>query len=286
MILSLGLFTMIAGFPADHAVRASVMQYSIPNLVAIALMVVGAFLDREPRIALWVIAMATVVAGTVQAGGQVWLVRPGHFAERHGLILIVALGEVIVALGVPLVGSLESGRGLPGDTVAALIAAGGFACLLWWAYFDRVNPALEHRHELHEEMRRGRYARDVYTYAHMPIAAGVILAAAALEEIALHPSDELHPEFGWMLFGGIALFFGGVAIAVWLAFGAIAKERLLGAIVLAAVVALATSVNGLTLLIVVDVLLLGVLVAEHMRIEGGPKPPVVESTIKPAPTAD
>jgi low temperature requirement protein LtrA len=271
VILSLGLFTMIAGFPRDHEVRASVVQYSYPNLIAIALMVLGAFLDRDARIVLWVAAMATVVAGTVMAGRRVWLVRPGHFAERHGLILIVALGEVIVALGIPVVDALESGRGLPAETLTALVAAGAFACLLWWAYFDRVNPALEHRHELHDEARRGRYARDVYTYAHMPTTAGVILTAAALEEIALHPLDELHPEFGWMLFGGMALFFGGVALSVWLAFRVVAKERLLGAIVLAAVVARPTWVDGLTLLIVIDVLLLGVLVTEHVRIEGPPK---------------
>ena len=81
--------------------------------------------------------------------------RPGHFAERHGLILIVALGEVIVAVGVPVVESLEDGKGLPGRTLAALVAAGTFACLLWWAYFDRVNPALEHRHEGHDAASSG-----------------------------------------------------------------------------------------------------------------------------------
>ena len=153
----------------------------------------------------------------------------------------------------------------------ALIASGAFACLLWWAYFDRVNPALEHRHEGHDEpMARGRFARDVYTYSHLPIVAGIILAAAALEEITLHPKDELPLEFRWMLFGGMALFYGGVAISVFRAFRIVARERLSGAAVLAVIIAVSGSVDGLTLLVLVDLLLVLVLIAEHIRIEGVP----------------
>ena len=132
--------------------------------------------------------MLVVTYGTIRAGSSEWLVRPGHFAERHGLIVIVALGEVIVALGIPVVAALEESAALPLETIAALVAAGTFAGLLWWAYFDRPLPALEHRHEATEDViQRGRFARDVYTYAHLPIVAGIILCAAALEEITLHP---------------------------------------------------------------------------------------------------
>lgn len=146
VILSLGLFTMFAGLERGSAEYASMTMYSIPNLVAVAILIVGAFFDRDVRTLLWVGAVAVVIHGTVRAGNSEWLVRPGHFDERRGLILIVALGEVIVAVGIPVVDELEDGNGLPGRTLTALVAAATFACLLWWAYFDRVDPALEHRH--------------------------------------------------------------------------------------------------------------------------------------------
>jgi low temperature requirement protein LtrA len=268
IILSLALFTMVFGLPNDHAVRASAVRYSIPNFVAIALMLIGGFLDREPRIVLWITAMSIVVAGTVRAGRSDWLVRPGHFAERHGLIIIIALGEVIVALSVPVVETLEGGEGLPAETLTAMIAAGAFACLLWWAYFDRVLPALEHRHEEQVDANAlGRFARDVYTYSHLPIVAGIILAAAAIEEIALHPKDALPAAFRWMLFGGMALFYVGVALSVWRAFHVIARERLAAGALLAIVIAVSGSITGLTLLLAVDAFLLLALVAEHIRVE-------------------
>ncbi len=102
-ILVLGLATMYFGLPAGSPVRSSIVSYSTPNLIAVVLMLVGAVLDRELRIAIWIAAIAVIVVlGMLRAGGSQWIVRPGHFAERHGLIVIVALGEVIVALGLPV----------------------------------------------------------------------------------------------------------------------------------------------------------------------------------------
>lgn len=268
VILSMGPLTMIFGLPKDHVVRSSSIRYAIPVFATSALLLVGGFLDREPRIVLWIVATVVMIAGTVFAGRSAWLVRPGHFAERHGLIIIIALGEVIVALGVPVVEALEDGDGLPGQTLVALTAAGAFACLLWWAYFDRVLPALEHRHhEQPDDQMLGRFARDVYTYSHLPIVAGIILAAAAVEEIALHPKAELATEFRWMLFGGMALFYVGVALSVWRAFRVVARERLAAGALLAIVIGLSGSITGVTLLVTVDVFLVIALIAEHYRVE-------------------
>lgn len=280
IILSLGLVTMIAGLDSDSAAYSSILRYSVPNIVAVAVLITGALFERDVRIAFWVVAILTVVYGTIRAGDSEWLVRPGHFAERHGLILIVALGEVIVAIGLPVVEALEEGDGIPGSALTALIASGAFACLLWWAYFDRVNPSLEHRHEGHDEpQERGLYARDVYTYGHLPIIAGIVLVAAALEEITLHPSDSLDVAFRWMLFGGLTLYFGGVSISVWRAFRAIATERVVGLALLLVPIAFAGLMTGLALLIITNVLLLGVLVAEQLRIEGRPSATAEAGTV-------
>lgn len=135
-ILLLGLATMYFGLPPASEVRRSLVGYATPNLVAVALMVTGAFFDREIRIVFWVAAMAVIIVlGMLRASGREWIVRPGHFAERHGLIVIVALGEVIVAVALTVLSSLEGDEGVPGRTLAAIIAAGAFATLLWWSYF-------------------------------------------------------------------------------------------------------------------------------------------------------
>lgn len=268
VILALALVMMMFGVDRSSEVRRSIVRYSAYNWLAIVLMVVGGFLDRTPRIAVWVLALVSIVVGTLMAGKREWLVRPGHFAERHGLIVIVALGEVIVALGAPVVASLDEHGDLPAETLVALIAAGAFGALVWWSFFDRPNPALEHRHEQHDDPKlRGRYARDVYTYAHLPIVAGVILSAAALEEITLHPKIELDTPFRWMLIIGLSLTLLGVAAAIMRAFRALALERIGAAAVLVVVVALGGSMRGLTLLVLVDAILFAMLVVEHVRVE-------------------
>ncbi len=157
---------------------------------------------------------------------------PGHLPERHGLITIIALGEVIVAIGISVVAALEEDAGLTADTVIALAASGVFACLLWWAYFDRPGPALEHRAADFDGRGLSRYVRDVYTWCHAPFVAGIILAAAGLEAITLHPRDPLSVNFRAMLIGGLALTVIGIAAAVWRAFRTIAKERLVAGVAL------------------------------------------------------
>jgi low temperature requirement protein LtrA len=270
IILAMGLLVMILGLPPGSPEQRSIIDYSIPNWIAIVIAVVGSFLDRDLRIVLWAVALAIVIAGTVRAGRSEWLIRPKHFAERHGLILIIALGEVIVALGIPVVEVLtdDENGGLPSETVASLVLAGIFACLLWWGYFDRPLPALEHRHGQHDDSRdRGRFARDVYTYLHCPLVAGVVMSAAALEEITLHPDEPLHAPFRWLLVGGVAMYLLGVAGAVYRAFGKVAIERVVSAaVVLVAVLALADA-DGIVLLIAVDLVILVMLAVEQYRVE-------------------
>ena len=269
VILGTGLAVMVAGYEVGSAEFMSSVRYSIPNLIAMMLLVGGAFVDEGLRTVLWVAAMAAVLFATVRAGSGDWVVRPRHFAERHGLIVIIALGEVIVATALPLVIGLEEGEGIPARSYVSLGAAGVFACLFWWAYFDRPRAAFEHALELRHGRERGRLARDVYTYLHAPIVAGIIVAAAALEEITLHPDDELPVEFRLMLFVGLALFAAGIEGAAFRAHHVIPPERAVAIVVMAAIILPALSVTGLALLIVVDAVLLVALVTEHLRKERG-----------------
>lgn len=268
IIMLIGLATMLLGMELGSTERLAAVRWATPNVAALAAIVIGAFLEGGARTAMWLVAVAITLGAMIAAGRGDWIIRTGHFAERHALIVIVALGEVIVALGVPVVNALEEVGGIPGSTVVALVASGIFAGLLWWAYFDRPAPALEHRAEKIEGGNaRGRFVRDVYTWGHAPFVAGVILSAAALEEIALHPNDPVHVEFRLMLLGGLALMAASITASIWRAFRALPYERLVGLAVAAMLLLPAIEVDGIILLIVLDLILLVTLVVENRRVE-------------------
>jgi low temperature requirement protein LtrA len=268
VIMALGFLAQTLSVDRGSTFHRAVVRWVTPNAIALVVLVAGAFVDGRGRIVLWLLSLAIVLGAMIAAGRGDWIIRSGHFAERHGLIVIIALGEVVVAIGLPVVQALEAGEGLPGTTVVALVASGVFAGLLWWGYFDRVGPALERRAErIDEDAERGRFVRDVYTWAHAPIVAGIILAAAALEEITVHPSDDVDLAFRTMLLGGLALGVFGIGAAVWRAFRAIARERIAAAVAVALVLLVGGSMNGTVLLVTVDLFIAATLAVEHARIE-------------------
>ena len=253
------------------------------TLAGIVLVLAGGFSDGVWQLGLWIAAIAVLIFNTIDAGGHDWLVRPGHFAERHGLIVIIALGEVVVAIGAPVVETLSDGHGFEGDLVAALTASGLLAGILWWSYFDRPLPALEHRHkQLSDANESSRFARDVYTYNHFFIVGAILVAATALEEIMLHPAAPLPSAFRWMLFLGISVYLLGVVLSIVRAYSALAVERLVAVAALAALIALSASLAGVWLLIAVDVLLLAILAVEHYRVEVAHR--MIRVSSKPSPT--
>ncbi len=274
MLIGFAMQTLGAVGRADY--RDVVWGWIAPNMVAMFFLIIGAFFTGRARIGWWLVMAAIVLWAMVKAAEGEWPVRSGHFAERHGLIVIVALGEVIVAIGIPVVRALQAGEGLSAATLAALLASGVFAGLLWWAYFDRVSRGLEHRSSQMGGLEIGHFVRDVYTWAHAPLVAGIIMAAAGLEEVTLHPADPVPLAIRAMLAGGLALFLLGVYLAVRRAWRAHATERVIGAAVIAAMVFLAGSLPGVVLLVLVVAVMAVVLVTEHRRIErsypGAPHP--------------
>ncbi|MEL6984455.1 MAG: low temperature requirement protein A [Actinomycetota bacterium] len=245
----------------------TVIRFSGPNVVALLCLVAGGFLDGTARTVLWILFVVSILFAMVLARGGDWIVRPGHFAERHGLIVIIALGEVVVAIGIAVVDSLAESAGLPTDTLVALVAAGVLVGLLWWGYFDRVVPALEHRGEQLSGRERAHHVADVYTLMHVFIVGGIIVAAAATEEILLHPRDAVHTEFLVMFVIGLAMFFGGITLAAFRAYQVVAKERLVATAAIALVAVIGRDWDGIVFLIAVDVVIFLGLVAEHYRIE-------------------
>ena len=116
----------------DQDLRRSVIGLAVSTAIAVGILVVASLFDGFAQGALWALAIFLDMAGPYFFGSEGWKLVPGHFAERHGLIVIIALGESVVAIGVGASGGLDLGIGVAA-VLGIFLAAG-----LWWAYFDVV----------------------------------------------------------------------------------------------------------------------------------------------------
>ena len=186
----------------DRDLLAAIARLSAGSLVAISLLFVASALDGPAQTAVWVIALACDFAGAFIGGGRGWRLEPGHFAERHGLIVIIAIGETIVALGA----SVTHDLGLGVITAAALGLAIAFA--LWWAYFDVVAIVAERRLREATGKEQLTMARDSYSYLHLPMIAGIILLAVGVKKTLADIGEPLATVPAVALCGGVALYLG------------------------------------------------------------------------------
>lgn len=268
VIMVLGFAVQALSADRNSGFGRAITRWMIPTAIAVVVLVAGALVEGGARTVLWVASVLIVLFGMASAGSGEWVLRSGHMAERHGLIVIIALGEVIVAIGLPVVESLAEEPGISALTVGALVASGTFAALLWWAYFDRPSVALEHGSEMQVSARgRGSYTRDVYAFAHAPIVAGVVLSAVALEQATLHPSDPVPQSFRLMLLAGLVFFQMGIAAAIGRAYRALAVERVVVVALLVVVALISGSWDGIWLITVVVLILAVSLWVEHVRLE-------------------
>ena len=136
-------------------------------------------------------------------------VDASHFAERHGLFVIIVLGEVLIAIGVGTVGQTGSMAFYVAGTAMLLTALA-----MWWSYFDWLFRIGEQALKDATGKARGRLARDAYTLAHYPIVAGMILFAVGTEELLAHPDLVPDDSIRWAFVGGLMLFIGSQSIMV------------------------------------------------------------------------
>jgi len=184
---------------ASEAIRR-LARTAVP---APALLIVAAFLDGTPQALVWVAALSTDFAGPFVFGVRGFRVSPGHFAERFSLIVIIALGESIVAIGTGLHGELDAG------TIAAALLGLVLAFALWWAYFDVVAIAAERRFRSSRGQERLQIARDSYSYLHLPMIAGIVLVALGVKKTLGDVDEPLKAVPSVALFGGVALYYAG-----------------------------------------------------------------------------
>jgi low temperature requirement protein LtrA len=165
--------------------------------------------DIALRTALWALALALDYGLVMLGGVRGWRIHSAvHWAERHGLIIIVALGESFVSIGVGV-------TDLPISWPIVAASACGFAvaAALWWAYFDATAPAAEHALARTDGPERAGLARDGYTYLHLPMVAGIILLSLGLKKVMEYVGDTAHHELSDPLHGvGLYALYGGVIL--------------------------------------------------------------------------
>jgi low temperature requirement protein LtrA len=245
----------------DPGLRSSVVSLAISTAIAIGLVIGASFLDSGQQAALWGIAILIDWGGPALFGVSGWRLVPGHFAERHNLVIILALGESIVALGVGAEIDLT-----PGVVTAAVLGV-GLASALWWIYFDVVSLVTARRLTLSTEGRqRNALARDSYSYLHFPMVAGIVLAALGLEETLAHVDEAFDAEHAFALLGGVAIYLlAHVALRLRNAH-TISVPRLVVALLLFALIPVAVTIPALASLIGVNVLLWGMIAYETIRV--------------------
>jgi low temperature requirement protein LtrA len=185
----------------DTSLRQSVVGLGGSTAIGVGLLVGAAFADGALQGALWALALVLDMGGPYLFGAEGWKLVPGHFAERHGLIFIIALGESIVAIGVGAGGDVDAG------VVAAATLGIAVAAALWWLYFDVVAlVAARCLSSATEGRERNELARDSYSYLHFPMVAGVVLLALGLKKTLGSVGDPLELVPALAMLGGPAVY--------------------------------------------------------------------------------
>jgi low temperature requirement protein LtrA len=249
------------GVRQNLAQRTAVMRLAPWFLVAPTVALAGGLVDDPWRTSLWTASLAIDVLGTLFARG--FHVSAAHFAERYALIVIIALGESIVAIGV---GALALER----DALFALAVAVSFsgAAAAWWAYFDISQVAAARVLRTASEETRGRLARDMYTFFHYPHVLGIIFLAVAAKKTLDAPGEPLSDGGRAALALGISLFLLGFALSRYRIIRRIAWERIGAALAVVVAVLLLEDADALALLALTVLALVGALAAEAFRLRG------------------
>jgi low temperature requirement protein LtrA len=195
------LLYAIAG-KRDPDLLGAVLRFMPSATLAPLIILAAGFFDGRSQAALWVFALAVDYVGALIGRGQGWRISPAHFAERHGLIVIIALGESIVAIGVG-----AAGVSLTAGIVSAAVLGIVVIATLWWAYFDVYAVAAQRQLAEAGGASRARLARDYYSYLHLPMIAGIVLFALGLKKTIEHVGEPLATVPAVALCGGLSLYF-------------------------------------------------------------------------------
>lgn len=244
----------------DPGLRTSVIGLAVGTAVGVGLLAAASFADGWLQGGLWAVALLLDAGGPYVFGAEGWKLVPHHFAERHGLILIIALGESIVAIGVGAEAGIDAG------VVTAAVLGIAVAAVLWWLYFDVVARVAEHKLSRAAVGReRNDMARDSYSYLHFPMVAGIVLIALGMKKTLGHVGDPLHTVPAVALLGGTALYLLAHVAFRLRTVHTVNVARLVTAAVALALIPLAIEVPALVSLAVLTAVLVALIAFETIH---------------------
>jgi low temperature requirement protein LtrA len=244
----------------NERVRGLVPRLASTMLPAASLLVLAGFVDGRVRALCWIAALLVDYGGLALRGTEGWRVQPAHFAERHGAIIIIALGESIVSLGVG-----ASGLGLSASVIVSALLGIVVAGTLWWAYFDVVALAGEQRMQRADPDGQTRIARDSYTYLHLPMVTGIVLFALGVKESLIAESHALPTVVAVSLCGGVALYLLALSAFKRRNYGSFNYPRLVAAAALLALIPVAHSIRAVVALGLVALVTAALIAYETQR---------------------
>jgi low temperature requirement protein LtrA len=244
----------------DAGLRHSVVGLAASTALGIAILVVGSLLGGNARAAVWLVALVFDMGGPLVIDPSGWRLVPGHFAERHGLIVLVALGESVVAIGAGSQGEVDGG------VIAAAVIGIVVACALWWTYFDVSALAGARRlAEIDDVGVRNRLARDCFSYLHLPMVAAIVLGALGMKSTMARVGDPLGWETASAMVGGAALYLLAHVAFKMRVLGTVSVDRLVAALVLLGFLPVAHRVDALVSIAVVAGVLWAMIGVESVR---------------------
>ncbi len=227
----------------DVDTAQAVRVLSRSALPAPLLILAAGFTEGTTQAVLWIVALAIDFSGPYVFGVRGFKISAGHFAERFSLILIIALGESIVAIGAGIAGA-EIDTGL----VVAAVLVMALAAAMWWAYFDVVAVVAERHFSETQGYLRAKMARDSYSYLHLFMVAGIVLVALGIKKTVADVDEPLKEVPAAALFGGLALYYGGHVAFRWRNVHSINRQRVVVALLCLALIPFATEVDSVVAL--------------------------------------
>jgi low temperature requirement protein LtrA len=243
----------------DPELRHAVWGLLISTALGTGLLVAASFADGALQTALWVLALALDMGGPLLIDPGGWRLEPGHFAERHGLIVIIALGESIVAIGV------GAEHGVTAGVVAAACVGIVIAATLWWLYFDVVALVAERRLSNAAPGRERNTTRDSFSYRHLPMVAGIVLLALGLKKTLEHVGDPLKVVPAAALLGGVAVYLVAHVLFRYRNVHRFSWQRLAAAVLMLALLPAAVELAALLTIAIVAVVLAALIAYETWR---------------------
>jgi low temperature requirement protein LtrA len=224
----------------DPGLRRSVTGLAASTAVGVSLLLAASATDGLAQGGLWALALLFDVGAPLLFWAEGWRLMPSHFAERYGLILIIALGESIVAIGVGSDTVVDVG------VVVAASLGVGIAAAMWWLYFDVLVWLGERRlTEATPGKEQNELARDSYSILHFPMVAGIVLAALGLKTTLTHVDEPLESVPAAALVGGVGLYLLAHVAFQWRMLRSANRERLVAALVLVLLYPVALEVRSL-----------------------------------------